>query len=118
MAWIRSHGLRSARHDFLDAGPTYLFLLSRDLDPGGSLQAIEAARACTLVDSERGCEAMIVDLLTIFFIVAGCGLLWLNVRSAKSRVIITPFEPETKDDLQTRQEDATHPSSSTCSRAG
>ena len=32
---------------------------------------------------------MLLDILTVFFIVAGCALLWLNLRRRRPRVIIT-----------------------------
>ena len=32
---------------------------------------------------------MLLDFLTVFFIVAGCALLWLNLRRRQSRIIIT-----------------------------
>src|SRR4029453_967361 len=35
---------------------------------------------------------MLLDFLTLFFIVAGCLLLWLNVRPRRSDVIRTKFE--------------------------
>jgi hypothetical protein len=36
---------------------------------------------------------MLLDLLTIFFIVAGCLLLWFNLRPAKAKVIRTAMKP-------------------------
>jgi hypothetical protein len=35
---------------------------------------------------------MLLDFLTLFFIVAGCLLLWLNVRPRWSNVILTKSE--------------------------
>ena len=35
---------------------------------------------------------MLLDFLTLFFIVAGCLLLWLNVRPRRSNVILTKSE--------------------------
>jgi hypothetical protein len=35
---------------------------------------------------------MLLDFLTLFFIVAGCLLLWLNVRPRRSNVILTNSE--------------------------
>ena len=32
---------------------------------------------------------MLFDFLTIFFIVAGCALLWLNLRRRQSRIVVT-----------------------------
>ena len=32
---------------------------------------------------------MLLDFLTVFFIVAGCALLWLNLRRRRPRIIIT-----------------------------
>jgi hypothetical protein len=31
---------------------------------------------------------MLLDFLTVFFIVAGCALLWLNLRLKRSRIVI------------------------------
>jgi hypothetical protein len=36
--------------------------------------------------------SMLLDFLTLFFIVAGCLLLWLNVRPRRSNVILTKSE--------------------------
>ena len=51
---------------------------------------------------------MLLDFLTLFFIVAGCLLLWLNVRPRQSNVILTNSEDyhppspyqDTKDDIR------------------
>jgi hypothetical protein len=51
---------------------------------------------------------MLLDFLTLFFIVAGCLLLWLNVRPRRSNVILTNSEDyhppspsqDTKDDIR------------------
>ncbi len=51
---------------------------------------------------------MLLDFLTLFFIVAGCLLLWLNVRPRRSNVILTnseeyhpPFRfPDASDDIR------------------
>ena len=51
---------------------------------------------------------MLLDFLTLFFIVAGCLLLWLNVRPRRSSVILTNSEDDhspspsqdTKDDIR------------------
>ena len=32
---------------------------------------------------------MLLDFLTVFFIVSGCALLWLNLRRRRPRIIIT-----------------------------
>jgi hypothetical protein len=32
---------------------------------------------------------MLLDLLTVFFIVAGCALLWLNLRPKAPRIVLT-----------------------------
>ena len=32
---------------------------------------------------------MLLDFLTVFFIVAGCALLWFNVRPRRPRIVIT-----------------------------
>ena len=32
---------------------------------------------------------MLLDFLTVFFIVAGCALLWLNLRGRRSRIVLT-----------------------------
>jgi hypothetical protein len=32
---------------------------------------------------------MLLDFLTVFFIVAGCALLWLNLRRRQSRIVVT-----------------------------
>jgi hypothetical protein len=32
---------------------------------------------------------MLLDLLTVFFIVAGCALLWLNLRPKAPRIAVT-----------------------------
>ena len=32
---------------------------------------------------------MLLDFLTIFFIVAGCALLWLNLRRRRPRIVVT-----------------------------
>jgi hypothetical protein len=37
---------------------------------------------------------MLLDLLTIFFIVAGCLLLWFNLRPTKAKVIRTAIKRE------------------------
>jgi hypothetical protein len=50
---------------------------------------------------------MLLDFLTLFFIVAGCWLLWLNLRPRRSNVILTNSEDyhppsrsrDTKDDI-------------------
>ena len=39
---------------------------------------------------------MLLDFLTIFFIVAGCALLWLNLRRRGPRIVVT----KTDDALQ------------------
>ena len=42
---------------------------------------------------------MLLDLLTIFFLVAGSLLLWLNLRQRRSRdVILTKFDDDRPDD--------------------
>jgi hypothetical protein len=37
---------------------------------------------------------MLLDFLTVFFIVAGCALLWLNLRHRRPRIIITKTDSE------------------------
>ena len=32
---------------------------------------------------------MLLDFLTVFFIVAGCALLWLNLRPRRPRIVVT-----------------------------
>jgi hypothetical protein len=32
---------------------------------------------------------MLLDFLTVFFIVSGCALLWLNLRRRQSRIVLT-----------------------------
>jgi hypothetical protein len=32
---------------------------------------------------------MLLDFLTVFFIVAGCALLWLNLRPRRPRIVMT-----------------------------
>jgi hypothetical protein len=36
--------------------------------------------------------AVLLDFLTVFFIAAGCALLWLNLRPRQHRIIITKTE--------------------------
>ena len=38
---------------------------------------------------------MLLDILTVFFIVAGCGLLWFNVRPKRPHVV--PLSPQVQD---------------------
>ena len=35
---------------------------------------------------------LLLDFLTVFFIVTGCVLLWLNLRPGRADVFITPLE--------------------------
>ena len=40
----------------------------------------------------EGSLPLLLDFLTVFFIVAGCVLLWLNLRPRRGDVFITPAE--------------------------
>ena len=53
---------------------------------------------------------MLLDFLTVFFIVAGCALLWLNLRRRRPRVVVTKTDdahqsvstPHLPDDAEIR----------------
>jgi hypothetical protein len=45
---------------------------------------------------------MLLDFLTVFFIVAGCALLWLNLRRRRPRIVITKTTGDAHQSAPTR----------------